>query len=82
MSLRKFQLGQINVAPLSNLISAPIIKVRGCNIELATENSTVSSGGKNRQMTFANQGNDDAPNKNVTAKQMACAGTERSYGLP
>jgi len=59
----------MNVAPLSKLISTPIIKVRGCNIELATENSTESSGGKTRQMTFANQGNDDVPSKNVTANK-------------
>jgi hypothetical protein len=59
----------MKVAPLSNLISTQIIKVRGCNIELATENSTKSSGGKNRKMTLANQGKDDAPSKNVTANK-------------
>jgi hypothetical protein len=72
MNLRKSQLGQMNVAPLSNLISTPIIKVRSCNTELATENSAESSSGKNRQMTFANQGNDDATckkKKKVTANK-------------
>ena len=69
MSLRKFQLGQTIVAALSNLTSTPVIKARDCDTELATENSIMSSGGKNRQMTFADQGNDDAPSKNVTANK-------------
>jgi len=67
----------MNVTPLPNLISTPIIKVRSCNTELATENSTEYSGGTNRQMTFANQGNDYDPSK----KWLPTSGLSRYWTL-
>jgi len=81
MSLRKFQLGQMNVAPLSNLISTSIIKVRGCNTEmpqkiplsLAAER-IVRRHSQTKEMKMRLAKSDP--------QQMACPGTECSYGLP